>query len=770
VLRTLAFAALAAVCAAYVAWRVELRTSITDFLPADQHGAIELARELSSAPQARVVVFTIGAREGSVHRRAAAEFADALRASGSFEWVRSGISEDDEQGLYQLAFPARLGLLPMPGQAGPIPDAFLAERIAAMRARLAGPLGMLERRLAPDDPLGAFASVIEAQAAGRGRLSMVDRQLVTDDGAWSVLFAATRGSAFDARAQAQVEARVNAAFAPLARRDPSLTLEWSGLNRFALEGERSVRGDIERISTLSVFGIFLLYLLVFRSLREPLLVLLPIGFGCLLATAVCQLVFGYVHGLALAFGSSIIGVAEDYSTHYFAHRLHAPASEDNEALMRRLLPGMLLGALTTIAGICTLFASGFRGLEQMATFGALGVLGALACTRYVFPTLSRKQPREGTSRMGRAGAFTLDKLAARPWLALWFIGPSLIVFAVGAPRLHFEDSLKALRTRAPALDAENEAVQQRIGRSGAGQVVIALGHDDEQALARSEQALSKMEEAGVRARSISTFLPSLASQRARRARMTDDTTFLPRLRAELTRQGFVPEAFAGFERALQAPPVELTPEVVERSAFAASWLAPFRAQLRGQVAYLTSIESSTADVGAMLQGLEGVHFLDQEALYREAYRGFRTRTLWLLGLGLLLVLGILLARYRSAKVAVLGMVPAFLGAGAAIGIEALRGVPATVMHVIGVLLVLSMGVDYGIYALESQHSAEEGVTTLGSVVLAAMTTVLSFGLLGLSRNPALAAVGNTVGFGLVFTVLASPVLLAFTRRPGTERT
>jgi predicted exporter len=88
--------------------------------------------------------------------------------------------------------------------------------------------------------------------------------------------------------------------------------------------------------------------------------------------------------------------------------------------------------------------------------------------------------------------------------------------------------------------------------------------------------------------------------------------------------------------------------------------------------------------------------------------------------------------------------------------------------VIGVLLVLSMGVDYGIYALESQqHGADDGVTTLGSVLLAALTTVLSFGLLGLSDNPALAAVGSTVGFGLVFTVIASPIVLAFTRAEKT---
>jgi predicted exporter len=74
-----------------------------------------------------------------------------------------------------------------------------------------------------------------------------------------------------------------------------------------------------------------------------------------------------------------------------------------------------------------------------------------------------------------------------------------------------------------------------------------------------------------------------------------------------------------------------------------------------------------------------------------------------------------------------------------------------------------MGVDYGIYMLESRDDAEEGVVTLGSVLLAALTTVLSFGLLGLSENPALAGIGMTVSLGLVFSVLMSPVVLVWTQ-------
>lgn len=764
-MRAAVFAFVTALCIAYVATRLEVRTAITDFLPHDERtGALQLARELSHAPQAHAVVLTLGASGEATHVRAARELAARLRASGAFEWVRGGLSEADQAGFYQLFFPARIGLLELPEGEGPVPDAWLDERVLALRERLAGPLGMLERRLAPEDPLGAFASLLERQARARGRLRLSGDQLVSEDGRFSVLFAATKASPFEAAHQAEVERVIARAFAALRAAEPSLSLEWTGVNRYARAGERSVRGDIERISSLSLVGIFLLYLVVFRSLREPLLVLLPIAFGCLLATAVCQLAFGFVHGLALAFGASIIGVAEDYSTHYFAHRLAAPESEDNEHLMRRLWPGMLMGGITTIAGIAMLFGSGFPGLSQMAAFGALGVLGALLATRYLLPSVSRRRPRATRSRFSRRAERLVLRLSERPGYALWFVGPALLAMAIGLPRLSFLDSVAALRTPEPALEAESRRVQARLGRSARAQLIVALGDHDEQALERAEAAQRRLERAHhvVRSfRSVAELLPSTATQRSRWARLAGDPSFVPRLRAALSRHGFVPEAFAPFEVALAQDPAPLSPQALLASPLA-DLIAPFRAPLDHGVAYLTPVEAER-DLTPELAGLSGVAFLDQEALFSAAYARFRSRALAMVLLGLALVLATLFARYRSARIAALGMVPALLGAGAALGVAALSGAPASLMHVIGVLLVLSMGVDYGIYVLESRASVEEGATTLGGVLLAALTTVLSFGLLGLSANPALAAIGGTVGYGMVFTVLASPAVLAFTR-------
>jgi predicted exporter len=768
--RLVIFAVITLALGLFVGLRLEMRTAITEFLPHDAQAArLSLARELAESTQSRAVVLTLGGADETTRIAAARALAKQLMDSGAFTWVRSGLDQSDQQLFYALYFPARLGFVDIEEGKGPVSDAWIDARVAAMKERLSSPLGMLERRLAPEDPLGAFSGLLSSFGGERGALTLRDGQLVTEDGQHAIIFAETKAPAFQSSEQGRVARHIDAAYAQLRKRTPSLTLEWSGLNRYALAGEESVKGDIGRISSLSIVGIFLLYLLVFRSFREPLIVLLPISFGSLLAVAVCQGLFGFVHGLSLAFGSSIIGVAEDFSTHFFAHRRATPKDEGNEALMTRLWPGMWLGALTTIAGIAALMASGFPGLVQMSVFGSVGVVGALLSTRFLVPVLSRKGPLPPTRKLAPWGMQFVRSLRRDRRRALFLVVPPLLLAAVGSAQLRVEGGMRALRTPTPELDAENERIQQRLGRRSAGRVVVAVGKDDEQALVQAELAVARLSSAKAQGlvseyRSASELVPSQDRQRATRERLAKDATFVPRLRASLAKHGFDAGAFAPFEAELARPdPIFVTPAQVLSSPLA-DLVRPFRVPLAEGVAFLVPVSTTRSpELARLFESVPGVLYIDQEALFDDAFDRFRQRAVWSLGIGLLFVMGTLWLRYRNARIAALGMLPALLGASAALGVEGLFGVHITLMHVIAILLVLSMGVDYGIYVLESRESLEEGVTTLGSILLAALTTVLSFGLLGLSDNPALSGIGLTVSLGLLFSVLASPAVLALVR-------
>jgi len=76
--------------------------------------------------------------------------------------------------------------------------------------------------------------------------------------------------------------------------------------------------------------------------------------------------------------------------------------------------------------------------------------------------------------------------------------------------------------------------------------------------------------------------------------------------------------------------------------------------------------------------------------------------------------------------------------------------------------VLSMGVDYTVFLVECGRERNLGPTTM-SLWGAAITTMLSFGLLALSRTQALRAIGLTVGIGTALSFLLAPLTLAIMR-------
>ena len=131
-------------------------------------------------------------------------------------------------------------------------------------------------------------------------------------------------------------------------------------------------------------------------------------------------------------------------------------------------------------------------------------------------------------------------------------------------------------------------------------------------------------------------------------------------------------------------------------------------------------------------------------------------------LGLVLVVGTLFARYRNPRIVLAAFVPAVLGAAGAISVLSAFGTALNLLHLIALLLVLSMGVDYGIFVVEGRRSTADRASSLVSIVTATSTTLLSFGLLGLSPNPALRALGTTITLGLTFATLLCPLGLAFT--------
>jgi len=774
---------LLAALALYVQAKLVVRSDITDFLPEGPDRRVsQLLRQLAESEIARTMILSVEAPDTHAAAHASKALGDELARNPDIAWVRSGAGPGVQSAAHDLYFSRRSYF------ASDRPEQELSSRLsneglrasaAALKAALAGPLGPLVRAFAPADPLLLFQTRMDRlRAAQDDALHLEDEQLVSADGRHGVVFLGTRAGPFEAQAQARVVGAIDAAFDRVDRdAGGGLRLESTGVNRFNLAAQQSISDDIQRVSVVSTVGIVVLFLLVFRSVRYVALGLIPLVAGTVCAMAAGLALFGSIHGLTLVFGSSLIGVGIDYAEHYFVHYTVSRDGCDPETSLLRIWPGLVLGAITTVAGLVGLAWASFPGLREMAVFSTVGVLAALLSTRWLLPPFMPKKPKpvrlqqKLSQVLGRAMIAMMR--SRRAVLLLPIAG--LILCALGVPRVHWVDDVSALIAVDPALAAEDVRVQSRVQRADPGRFVAVVGRDDEEALAKNDEVVSRLR-AAVSAGELETFhsvhdlVWSADLQRRSHVMFTRDPTLSTRFEAALADEGFVPSAFRSLgESYAAAGPGPLTLEDLRQSPLA-DFVRPFRVAAGSDVALVTTLGGvrDLATIAARLGDLHDVFVLDQRAFLQDAYGRIRTRTLEMIAVGLVVVFLIVHLRYRRVRLSLAAFLPAVLAVATTLALLALLGTPLNLMHLVGVLMVLSMGADYAIFVVESRDHPEELGATLVSLIVAMLSTVLSFGLLGMSRNPALAALGITAGLGTLLSVVFAPAALVLLRERPSE--
>lgn len=766
---------------ALAAWtfpRLDVQSDITHFLPAgDDRELAELSRELTSSDLNRTITLTIEAPDSTRAAAAATAMAEKLTEVDEVAWVRSGPDEELERAFYELYFPRRLGLVD-----ATFDDDWIRGRLERLKRELGSPTGTFVRRIAPEDPWLLFMEHVEALREGQGGdLHVKDGAFVTGEHEeYGVVLLASRRSPFEGPASRSLLASIQRAFDDV-NVDGDLSLEQASIHRIAVRSEATIRADIQRVSIVGSIGVVLLILALFQTPRHLILAALPLLGGMVAATFAVTTVFGSIHGLTLAFGASLIGVALDYVAHLLNHHHLARRGRTALEVLQRIWPGLALGAATTIAGLVGLAWTSFPGIRQMAIFTSVGVAAALLITRFVLPPWMPREPK--TTRLhaalARGATRFVHSLSTRRKL-LWSLPFVGVMLAAGIWTVRWQDDIRALNPLDPELVAEDEAVRGRVARMDSGRFVVAFGDDVEESLQANDRVFDALEEA-VEAGELSSFrslhpvLLSMEEQRRRRAAIPPDAW--ERTSSLLEEEGFVPNLFEPFRDALDGVFEPIGPSDLEETPLgqiAGAHQLPI-AERRATLTFVHGVE----DVAAFrdrVEAIEGVRFFDQAELMQSAYGGFRTRTLELVMLGLFVVLAMVFIRYRKPGLALAAFLPAFIAAGATLGLLGWIGVHANLLHVVALLLVLSMGVDYGVFMIETLlpgHDPEDGPATVVSLVTACLSTVVSFGVLAMSTNPALQALGLTAALGVGLSLLLAPAAWVLARvdpssTPGSE--
>lgn len=729
-----------------------------------------LIDQLHDGAVARVMMMGIEGGDAAERARLSRSLAKELQQTDLFVSVQNGQEETQERDRTYF-FDNRYLLSPTV-----TPERFevngLHTAISSSIDALSGDAGMSIKRLFARDPTGETLTLLD-QFSGLTKPQSVDGAWASVDGNRALLLAFTRAAGSDTDTQAHAVEKTRALFNALPERSADARLLLSGAGVSSAASRNTIQTEVGRLATASFALVVLLLLVVYRSPTLLVLSLLPVLSGVAVGIAAVSMVFGQVHGLTLGFGTTLIGEAVDFSIYYFINRSTHQASSN-------FWRTIWLGVLTSIAGFAALLSSSFPGLAQLGLYSISGLVAAVLVTRYVLPALTPQHVAlRDLSLMARKLDYIIGRAAALRWPAA-----VLALAACGAILLHngsiWNSQLSGLN---PIPHAERQADEQlRADLGGADtRYIMALTAPDKQVALQQAERAGAVLQGLVKTKMIAGFnspatvLPSVVLQRARQAALPDDAQALIRLQQAVQDLPIRVERLDGFLTDLQAarhraPLLRKDLDGTSAALMVDSMLIPratdylvlmpLRPMSDGP--RTDSIPLDLVHDALSANGLSDAVVIDMLEESSSLFDGYRHEALWLSGLGCLFILVLLMLALRSWLRTLRVIAPV---ACAVICVTAgllLQGTQLTILHLVGLLLVVAVGSNY---ALFFDRGAQTGTAsyrqlTQVSLVVANLTSVGSFGVLGLSKVTVLSAIGSTVAPGAFLALIFAAI---FTR-------
>ncbi|MBP0631457.1 MMPL family transporter [Cupriavidus sp. AcVe19-1a] len=648
---------------------------------------------------------------------------------------------------------------------------------------LASSAGLFTKALLPRDPTGEVAAMLTQLDAGQ-RPPLHAGAWASRDGKRAVLLAQSAAAGSDTDAQAQAIGAIRDAFASAAANGP-YQLAMTGPGVFSVKSRDTIRHDVERLSTIGVAIIVTLLLVVYRSVPLLVLGLVPVISGALAGIAAVSLGFGgTVHGLTLGFGTTLIGEAVDYSIYLFVQSAQYTRNgqRDNRAWLGGFWPTVRLGVLTSVCGFASLLLSGFPGLAQLGLYSIAGLATAALVTRFVLPQLvpATLHLRDVTP-LGRRLAWLADRARRLRWLVLLLVVAASAVLATHRGTLWGRE-LAAL-SPVPASEQDLDAsLRADLGAPDVRFLVVLSGPDQESVLQGAERVAHELDPLVAQNfiggyESPARYLPSDATQRARQASLPPPAELAQRLRAAVASQPVRADLFAPFlaeaEQARTGP--LLRREDLRGTSMALAvdalltlrdgrWSAtlPLRAPATANAAHAgDGVDSAAVRAAVARADVPDTLFVDLKGESDRLYAGYLREALLLSLAGLLAIVALLAITLRSPRRVAATVLPLAAAAVVVLGGLAALGQPLTLLHLVGLLLLVAVGSNYALFfngAAAGQPGAANSPHTLVSLLLANLTTVAAFGLLALSSLPLLRAFGLTVGPGAILALWFSAIL------------
>lgn len=683
------------------------------------------------------------------------------------------------EALGQYYFHHRFKLLTAP-QAEALATKDIGNLIEAATAQLYNAFSYANSNLLAQDPLLLFpANLLALAPSSKVRTSQGILLANQGDNVAAVVMAKGQESAFNPNAQLAQMTALALGLDAVKQSYPDITLLKAGALFHAIAATQTAKSEISILGLASLLGVIALVWLAFRSVMPLLLAIVTISSGLLLAVTFTLSVFGELHLLTLVFGTSLIGIAIDYSFHFYCERL-SDTERNAKATVAYIFPTVTLAFITSALAYVGIGLAPFPGMQQVAIFCAAGLLGAYLTLILAYPQLAGSRLPSGSRPLALAGKYlaNLTQLSNRLTTPLGMGMFALVIMVwclVGVTKLTVDDDIRHLQ-QSPASVTEPENQLRQLLSGGTDNQFLLVRAASEEALLQQLERVSPLLDAAIANQelgnyvSLSRYLPS--HQRQDTAYRLQGEIYQTQIDTVLTSLGLdenlKPELQASYLAAKEqyiSPADFFTLEAGKQ--LAPLWLAPNSKATdydvlndggasaeHGAIVLLGGIKQIDA-IKARFAHDESVQLIDKVADISAVMGHYRLLTLKLLALALGIALLLFSLNFGIKKAAVVVAVPA-LAALLTLATLGLTGSPLSLFHALALILVFGIGIDYSLFFASAQN---HGKAVMMAVFMSACSTLLAFGLLAFSQTQAIHYFGLTLSLGIGLTFLLSPLIL-----------
>lgn len=534
----------------------------------------------------------------------------------------------------------------------------------------------------------------------------------------------------------------------------------SGVPIHSYAGSKQGIKEVSTIGWLSIIGTLLLVYFNFHSLKPLALIAISFAISFVIGFAITHLVFGEIHIITLIFGASLIGISSDYAIHFFCEYLNHKENGQNSGklTLKHIFPGITLGLITTIFGYIGLIFTPFSALKQIALFSTIGFSVSYLVVILIFPKFYKtKNFSRSPILLNFAESFSKFSHRIVSKKAIYYlVAISALIVASSIPKMHFNDDIRLLYSSPQSLIDSEIKSRKIMGNKKAFQFFLIEAQSPQNLLEKEEDFTSNLDKLisskNIESyQAISQIVPSIKRQ-TENHKLIKQELINPHLKNQSQFLGIKTKKTSEIKEYLTIDKI-IKNQSLKMMSFL--WIGKIEDKY-ASIILLDGI-NNLAELKKLNDEKNGIYLMDKVEDISNIFKDYRTTSLALL-IASYAVIAILLF-YRYGKKFIFVLMPPILAGILTLSFISLLNYPINLFNILGLFLILGIGVDYTIFYAEDKKRSP--TTTLG-VLIATISTLLSFGLLALSGFAVIHSFGITILIGMTLAYLLAPVAILTT--------